>query len=139
MSGKKINKNLESESKKEPIKEESDEEYRRRSTEERKKKIVKLLDEYSDINIWIPDVCYYIIRYFDCSCSYYDNNSQSEITYPVYFQRRENNYIFSFHCLRSLPINHISVKYSNWSDGITLITYHDNDICKIKATWNKEI
>ena len=112
----------------------------KKEAEERKKRIVKRLEEYSDIRIFMPDIIYTVMEYFDCSCKHYDYTSKSEITYPVYFQRRheDNSYIFSFHCLRSLPINRISVKCSNYSDGITLITYLDNDICSIKATWNKK-
>ena len=129
----------------EEVKEESEEETPedikemiKQEAEERKRRIVRRLEEYSDIRIFMPDIIYTVMEYFDCSCSYYDFTSKSEITYPIHFQRRENNYIFSFHCLRSLPINRLRVKCSNLNEGITLITYQDNDICSIKATWKKE-
>ena len=112
----------------------------RKLTQDEKNYIIKELYQMSGISMRVPDMCYYIKKYFDCS-RVYINDKRKLFTYPIYLEYshvEKNKYNLYFHNMRTSPIDRISTCLCLMPCDIAFITEHYSDKCYFKATWKKE-
>ena len=112
----------------------------RKLTPEEKRNIIKQLDQMSGISMWVSDMCYYIMKYFDCS-RVYINDKRKLMTYPIkleYSYVEKNKYNLYFHNMRTSPIDRVVTCSCLMPCDIAFMTYHYSYRCYFKATWKKE-